>query len=187
MNEDSLELLEKEIQIFMEEKKVAFFDDLGKKISQAGQTTVQKTRDMADVAKINMQISDEEKKINDTYLQIGKLYMELHASDSEEAFQGMVQTIVEAQGKIKEYKAQIQEIKGVVRCEKCGAEVSKEAVFCPVCGVKMPEIVSEETEKTEVEADAQAQEPVVEKKCANCGAVLGNDALFCSECGTKVE
>lgn len=166
---------------------MAFFDDLGKKISQAGQSTMQKTRDMADVAKINMQISDEEKKINDTYLQIGKLYTELHASDSEEAFQGMVQTIADAQGKIKEYQAQIQEIKGVVRCEKCGAEVSKEAAFCPACGMKMPEIVPEETEKAEEEGATQAAESVVEKKCSNCGAVLGNDALFCSECGTKVQ
>lgn len=166
---------------------MAFFDDLGKKISQAGQSTMQKTRDMADVAKINMQISDEEKKINDTYLQIGKLYTELHASDSEEAFQGLVQTIADAQGKIKEYQAQIQEIKGVVRCEKCGAEVSKEAAFCLACGMKMPEIVPEETEKAEEEGAVQAAESVVEKKCSNCGAVLGNDALFCSECGTKVQ
>lgn len=175
-------LLEPDIR--MEEKKVAFFDDFGKKISQASQSTLQKTRDMADVAKINMQISDEEKKINDIYLQIGKLYMELHASDSEEAFKAMVQTIADAQNRIKEFEVQIQEIKGVVRCEKCGAEVAREAAFCPACGMKMPEIVQEEA--VQEEAAAQEEEPVVEKKCSNCGAVLGNDALFCSECGTKV-
>ncbi len=158
---------------------MAFFDDFGKKISQASQSTLQKTKDMADVAKINMQISDEEKKMNDTYLQIGKLYMELHASDGEEAFKEMVQTIVDAQNKIKEFKGQIQEIKGVVRCEKCGAEVPKGAAFCSACGEKMPELVQE--------AAAQEAEPVVEKKCANCGAVLGSGALFCSECGTKVQ
>lgn len=158
---------------------MAFFDDFGKKISQASQSTLQKTKDMADVAKINMQISDEEKKMNDTYLQIGKLYMELHASDSEEAFKEMVQAITDAQNKIKEFKGQIQEIKGVVRCEKCGAEVPKGAAFCSACGEKMPELVQE--------AAAQEAEPVVEKKCANCGAVLGSGALFCSECGTKVQ
>ena len=158
---------------------MAFFDDFGKKISQASQSTLQKTKDMADVAKINMQISDEEKKMNDTYLQIGKLYMELHASDSEESFKEMVQAITDAQNKIKEFKGQIQEIKGVVRCEKCGAEVPKGAAFCSACGEKMPELVQEAT--------AQEAEPVVEKKCANCGAVLGSGALFCSECGTKVQ
>lgn len=163
---------------------MAFLDDFGKKISQASQSTLQNTRDMADVAKINMQISDEEKKINDVYLQIGKLYMELHASDSEEAFKEMVQTITDARSKIKEYEVQIQVLNGVVRCEKCGAEVSKEAAFCPACGMKMPEIV--QAEALQEEPAAQEAEPVVEKKCTNCGTVLGHDALFCSECGTKV-
>ena len=39
---------------------MSFFDDLGKKLSQAGQTAVQKTKEMADVAKLNSAISDEE-------------------------------------------------------------------------------------------------------------------------------
>ena len=41
---------------------MAFFDDLGKKISQAGQNAVQKTKEMTDIARINGMISDEEKK-----------------------------------------------------------------------------------------------------------------------------
>lgn len=159
---------------------MAFFDDFGKKLSQAGQSTIQKTKDMADVAKINMQISDEEKKINDTYLQIGKQYMELHASDCEESFKGMVQTIKDAQNKIEEYKVQIQDIKGVIRCPKCGAEVAKGALFCSACGEKMPE-------QQPAQEEVAAQAPVEEKKCSNCGAVLANGALFCAECGTKVE
>lgn len=157
---------------------MAFFDDFGKKISQASQSTIQKTKDMADVAKINMQISDEEKKINDTYFQIGKLYMELHEADSEDAFKQMVQNVLDAQNKIKEYQVQIQDIKGVMRCPGCGAEVGKDAQFCPACGNKMPEEQKEE---------AAPEEPVEERKCSNCGAVLADNALFCSECGTKME
>lgn len=159
---------------------MAFFDDLGKKISQAGQTTMQKTREMADVARINSQISDEEKRINDMYLQIGKQYVELHASDCEEAFQGMIQTITDSENKIKEYKVQIQDIKGVIRCPKCGAEVPKGALFCSACGEKMQE-------EQPVQEEASATEPAEEKKCSNCGAVLAEGAVFCSECGTKAE
>lgn len=160
-----------------EEKIVAFLDDFGKKISQAGQNTLQKTKDMADVAKINSQISDEEKRINDTYFQIGKQYVELHASDCEEAFKGMVQAIADAENKIKEYKEQIQDIKGIARCPKCGAEVAKGALFCSACGEKMPEQPVQEEVVAQVE----------EKKCSNCGAVIMEGALFCAECGTKVE
>lgn len=156
---------------------MAFLDDFGKKISQASQSTLQKTREMADVAKLNMQITDEEKRINDTYLEIGKKYVELHAADSEEAMSGMVQAIADSNKKIQDLKSQIQIIKGVVRCENCGAEVAKESAFCPSCGNKMPEIVQPVVEQPVAEA----------KKCANCGATLDNGALFCSECGTKVE
>lgn len=41
---------------------MAFFDEIGKKISQTGQGVVQKTKDMADVAKLNSLISEEEEK-----------------------------------------------------------------------------------------------------------------------------
>ena len=108
---------------------------------------------------------------------IGKKYVELHAADSEEAMSGMVQAIADSNKKIQDLKAQIQIIKGVVRCENCGAEVAKESAFCPSCGNKMPEIVQPVVEQPVAEA----------KKCANCGATLDNGALFCSECGTKVE
>lgn len=52
---------------------MAFFDDLGKKLSQAGQTAVQKTKEITDIARINGLISDEEKKVNNNYYQIGKI------------------------------------------------------------------------------------------------------------------
>ncbi len=154
---------------------MAFFDDFGKKISQAGQNTLQKTREMADIAKINMQISDEEKRISNTYLEIGKLYVELHASDSEEAFKEMVQSIADSESKIKEYQVQIQDIKGVERCPKCGAEVAKDSAFCSACGSEMPK------------KQEEAAKEITEVKCTNCGAVLKQDTKFCSECGTKVE
>lgn len=42
---------------------MGFFDDFGKKISSAGQEAIAKTKELADVAKINSSISDEENKI----------------------------------------------------------------------------------------------------------------------------
>lgn len=164
---------------------MAFLGDFGKKISQAGQSTLQKTKEMADVAKINMQISDEEKNINNYFLEIGKLYTEIHESDSEDVFKEMVQNILAARDKIKEYQAQIQDIKGVLRCTNCGAEVGKGVQFCPACGSKITEIQTEEKESA---GEEPAGEAAAEKrKCVNCGADLQEDALFCSECGMKVE
>ena len=141
---------------------MSFFDDLGKKLSQAGQTAVQKTKEMADIAKLNSAISDEEKRIDDNYLQIGKLYVSLHDAEHE------------AEGKIKGYRQQIKDIKGIVKCEKCGAEVSKDAAFCSACGAPMPKeepvVEPQPIEETPVaEAQEIASEPVQETTAEDPG------------------
>ena len=86
---------------------MAFFDELGKKISQTSQGVVQKTKDTAEVIKLNGMISDEEKRINNLYTQIEDL------------------------------KQQIQHIKGVKVCNNCGAEIPENSMFCIGCGAKI--------------------------------------------------
>lgn len=126
--------------------KMSFFDDLGKKLSQAGQSAAQKTKEIAETAKLNSQISDEEKKISDFYLQIGKLYVSLHDENHEADFDELIRSLHESENKVKECRQQIKDIKGVVVCEKCGAEVSNGAAFCSTCGAPMPVVSPVETE-----------------------------------------
>lgn len=150
---------------------MAFFDDLGKKLSQAGQTAVQKTKEMTDIARINGLISDEEKKVNNNYYQIGKLYVAMHQSDFESDFGGMISAIRESEAKIRDYKQQIQEIKGVVRCEKCGAEVASNIAFCSSCGAPMPKQVQSSSNNANL------------IKCTGCGAMVDINMRFCTSCG----
>lgn len=152
---------------------MAFFDDLGKKISQAGQTAVQKTKEMTDIARINGMISDEEKKVNNNYYQIGKLYVAMHSTDFESDFAGMITAIKESEIKIRDYKQQIQDIKGVVRCEKCGAEVESNVAFCSSCGTPMP--------KKEMSANIGNL-----IKCTGCGAMVDKNMRFCTSCGKPI-
>ena len=134
---------------------MAFFDDFSKKLSQAGQATIQKTKELADIAKVNSMIMDEEKKITDLYLEIGKRYVEIHAIDAEEEFQQSITALEDAKKKIKELKEQIMEIKGAVKCSNCGAEVPAGSAFCATCGaqisVKKEEVVTAEVEETPAE------------------------------------
>ena len=152
---------------------MAFFDDLGKKLSQAGQTAVQKTKEMTDIARLSGMISDEEKKVNNNYYQIGKLYLAMHASDFEDDFAGMISAIRESETKIADYKQQIQNIKGIVRCEKCGAEVQSGVSFCNSCGAPMPK-------KSEAADNAELI------KCTGCGAMIDKNMRFCTSCGKPV-
>ena len=181
---------------------MGFFDDFGKKISDASQGAIAKTKDFADVAKLNSNISDEERRINNAYQQIGKLYFEMHLEDFEDCFKDHFAAINESLGKIQDYRHQITNIKGVVKCPNCGAEVPKDSAFCSSCGTPVPkqeapvDVPAAEAEvvsapeaapvETPVE-EAPAVEAPVEKKCPSCGATLEDGALFCTNCGTKVE
>ncbi len=152
---------------------MAFFDDLSKKLSQASQSAVQKAKEMTDIARINGAISDEEKKINNSYYQIGKLYVSMHETDYEDNFAAVIAAIKESEAKICEYKQQLQDIKGVVRCEKCGAEVANNVAFCSACGAAMPK-----------KAEAPSEDNAV--KCEGCGAVISKNVRFCTSCGRPV-
>ena len=85
----------------------------------------------------------------------------------------MIGAIAEAEAKIRDYKKQIQDIKGVQRCEKCGAEVPNGAAFCSSCGATMPKI--------------QAPVSTDYIKCENCGTEVKKGMRFCTSCGKPME
>lgn len=118
---------------------MAFFDNLGKKASEATAKAMQKAQEISETAKLNSLISDEEKRISNTYCEIGKLYVSLYSSGEDENFSGMIADIADAEEKISSYKKQIQDIKGVQYCSACGAELPRGVAFCSTCGHSMTE------------------------------------------------
>lgn len=182
---------------------MAFFDDLGKKISQAGQTVAQKTKDVTEVARLNGAILDEEKKINSNYNEIGKLFVKKFSDTDDAEFAALVSLIKESEEKIANYRRQVQDIKGVVRCDKCGAEVANGMAFCSACGNAMPikKAASENTSVCKVcsavlpagtrfcaacGASVEQAGPVQKKVCPVCGVEVANDSSFCTACGAKL-
>ena len=151
---------------------MAFFDEIGKKLSQTGQMAVQKTREMADVAKLNSNISDEEKKINNAYYQIGQMYVDLHNDDFEPDFEVLITQLKESQNNVENLKKQIQDIKGVKRCTTCGAEIPNNSTFCSSCG-------SAVTQQKSVDAANLI-------KCTNCGKMIEKGMKFCTFCGNEI-
>ena len=156
---------------------MSVFEDFGKKISSASQEAIAKTKDFADVAKLKSSVSDEEHKINAAFTEMGKMYFETHSDDFEECFGTYFTSIWESQERIKEYEKQIVDIKGVVNCPNCGAEVPKDAAFCATCGSAI--VRESSTEESSAEQET--------RKCPSCGAVVDANAVFCMECGAKIE
>ncbi len=150
---------------------MAFFEDLGKKISQTGQGAVQKAKDAAEILKLNGLVSDEEKRINAIYTEIGKKYFELHADDCEAVLVGMINSIKASKDKIDEYSEQIKQLKGITKCPNCRADVQNGSPFCSFCGIKLGITAPSKPNIT---------------LCAKCSSEISADSAFCTNCGTKV-
>lgn len=150
---------------------MGFFDNIGKTLSNAGQTIAQKSKDVVDTAKLNSTISDERKKITNAYEQIGKLYVERHADYPEPDFVEYFDAIKAAENVIADCEQKLKDLKGVTVCPACGAEVGNDSMFCPSCGNRM------RTEPPKAEGSV----------CPNCGAPLTPGSKFCTSCGVAVE
>lgn len=153
---------------------MSFLDNIGKTITDVSQSTIQKGKDIADTAKYNSLISEEEKKMTSLYEQIGRHYVEVYKESPEESFVEYLTALKEMQEKVADYQQKINELKKVTQCPSCGAEMPNGALFCAACGAK---IVT-----AEPIADV-AQEPLF---CKQCGASVAPGTRFCTSCGTPI-
>lgn len=148
---------------------MAFFDDLGKVLAETGHTVVNKTKDLTEITRLSAKVTDLQRKNEQLYKTIGKLYVEHYGDTPEDVFKGAVFSIKENQKKITGYKDDIKQLKGIKKCSSCGADVSGSSQFCSKCGAKVEDadvvadveaVVTEDV--TEEPKAAAAEETVVE-------------------------
>lgn len=156
---------------------MAFLDGVKDKISKAGYTTMQKAKEMSDINKLNMAISESETKINEIYSEIGyKIYCAYREEPLKEVKEE-VEQIRELEEAIEACKLQIQRINALNTCPRCGAKIKSEMMFCSNCGLKLQkELLKEE--------ECKKERPAF---CSECGAPLDAETKFCTVCGHKIE
>ena len=150
----------------MEVKNMALMDSFNSFAS--------KTKDLTEVARINMEISTYESKMRECYMKLGEYVMEhselINTEDETVAF--CRKEYEDVKEKIDADKLKIREIKNVDVCPNCGAEISRENQLCPKCGQQIVRV-----------------EPAQPKKnvCPKCGAEVAEGAMFCGSCGAKLD
>lgn len=176
---------------------MAFWSDLGKKISDTTQSVVEKTKTSTDTMRLNGLISDEERNVQRIYAEIGRKYMELHGADGDPDFAGLMQEYQTSKAKMEEYRSQIRRNKHLLICAGCGAEIPETVLYCTRCGAENPvgkrlaeeQRQREEAERAAREADLQAAAvPQTEPQpefCARCGQPRTAGAMFCTFCGAQ--
>ncbi len=152
---------------------MAFFEQIGKRLTDAGQGVAQQTKNFSDVTRLNGVISEKERKISRLYASLGQSYYALHKQDPAAEALPEIGQINALFAEIARHREEIKQIKGVVKCPSCGAEMAMGAAFCTACGIKLEQS----------DSPAQTSEGPV---CPNCGKPVVPDDLFCNHCGTKL-
>lgn len=154
---------------------MAFFEQIGKKITNAGQSVVQQTKNFADVSQLHSAISEKEKKIAQLFLNIGQMYYETHKENPPVEYREIITEINTLYSEITQNQEEIKQIKGIVKCPQCGADVPLNASFCNTCGAKVEQ-------NSVVEFKDQLQ-----RVCPICHSVVELNDSFCNHCGAKIE
>ena len=143
-------------------------------VGRFAQNAVSKSKEMAEITRLNMEISNQEQRLRELYGQLGQYLVEnadLVPADRQDA-QALLQDVAQVKAGIEASKATLLEVRNVNICPGCGAEVSRSSKFCPSCGTQMDRSVMERLN----------QAPV----CPSCGAELEPGAAFCGNCGAKL-
>lgn len=156
---------------------MAFFEQIGKKISDASQGATQQAKNFAEITRLNGTISEREKRISQIYTEIGQSYYEKHKDDSQAEELERITEINSLNAEILQCHEDIKQIKGITKCPSCGADVPINSAFCNACGAKI-------LPATKIE-DVSAPKPV--SLCPKCHKPVPVGNLFCNHCGAKVE
>lgn len=116
---------------------MAFFEEIGKHITQAGQGVAQQTKNLTDTARLNAAVSEKEKQIQKLYTQIGQAYYERWDGETDALESEKMKQIRTLQAEIDQCKKDMNQIKGVRECPNCHAEIKEGNRFCNYCGAKL--------------------------------------------------
>lgn len=118
---------------------MSFLNNVSQKISQITQTTVQKTKDMTDIAQLKRDIAETEKEIHRLYELLGRSYYELFGSCAASELKDTCAAIRDLGNKLTGLQSEVESIKSIIYCPSCGTKITDDSAFCTNCGHKLKE------------------------------------------------
>ncbi len=146
------------------------------KVSAFTQNAVSKSKELAEITKLNLSISNAEENIRGLKTEIGSYVVQNNLLTDVPEIQEIYAKLSTLQSSIDANRERINEIKNINICPNCGGEVSRNSKFCDHCGQQL--------QRPDPYAPPQSEQPA-QKVCPGCGQVLSVDAAFCSNCGMR--
>ena len=119
-----------------------FFNKISDSLVSAGKEVTEKAKDMTDAGRLQYDISKKKADINDKYRALGKKYYSEHRDEKDDS----IVSITAALEELHDLERRLADVKGGIRCEKCGAIVPTGSSYCGKCGARVGSIFAEEDE-----------------------------------------
>lgn len=123
---------------------MAFFEDLTRKAKNVAAVAADKAKDAAEITKLTVAISGEQREIDKNYRAIGEWYVNEYEGEIPDAVRELVEAVCASKAKIAELEASkpskeepVAETVPEKACPICGAKADSK--FCPQCGAPMGE------------------------------------------------
>ena len=129
---------------------MSFLDDVINTGKNVVSTAGTKGKEAVSFSKLKIRVSQLHGDVKVKFEKLGEMIYEMAKSGNKdtEAFDAMVAEIDAIYAELADIDKQVDELRNVVTCPKCGAKTSKENAYCPKCGEKLPEKAAAE-ENTE--------------------------------------
>lgn len=88
-----------------------FFDKMSDALNDAANDITNKAKEFSEVSSLNAQIRSQEKTIESTYREIGKLYYEAHKDSEEDVYSEQIRQITNAMQTAEKLRADVANIK----------------------------------------------------------------------------
>ena len=123
------------------------FDELTRKAKDVANKAADRTKDAAELVKLNVAIAGKQKEIDKNYRAIGEWFVGEYEGEIPDAVREAVEAVNASKAKIAELEASKpvkeepagapEEVPAGKKCPICGAE--SDSKFCPQCGAPMGE------------------------------------------------
>lgn len=187
---------------------MSFMDKLSANVTNAGKIVSQKVKNMSDASSLTSAQNTEKRNVQDTLMEIGKLYFEKHKNDPNAEFSQQVASILTSEKRIAELQAEIEAVRArepelvpvpetpkvqpqktptAMVCMQCGRSYAAGAANCQNCGQQLvpqygtfqkPQTVAENWYSTEPES-MTPEAPAEERKIEQPTSA----SRFCAYCG----
>lgn len=157
---------------------MAFFEQIGRRITDAGQGVAQQTKNLTEIARLSAKVSENKKKMSQILFEMGQDYYLKHKRDTDNEEQEYINRINLLFQEVIAFQDEIEKIKTADVCKVCGSRIAEGSCFCMSCGARL--------DSTAIESNLLAASNSV-RQCPNCGAPVDDGSTFCTSCGSKID